>query len=378
MKTTTESSCCQRPDTEQSPQTVCCGAVGGIMKTNPWIEKIQRHATGYIPVVRTGLLFSDRIGTWKARWGVNRMDYRILPTLYAVGEPSSSSPVLVTANYKMSFDILRSNLSGLDAWILVLDTNGINVWCAAGDGTFGTDELVNLIADVKLQDVVSHRTVIVPQLGASGISAHEVLKRCGFRVIYGPVRACDIKSFISNGMKATSEMRNVTFTAMERIILVPIELMITLKYTVLTAVLFALLSGISGFSYYPRLLETEGIVNGAVIIIAWLTGIVLTPLLLPWLPGRSFSVKGFWTGAVVFVILLVSGIITGDSILFPAALAGWFMIIVSITSFLGMNFTGATPVTSLSGVKKEMKYAVPLQLILFTAGLLIWLISRLL
>jgi CO dehydrogenase/acetyl-CoA synthase gamma subunit (corrinoid Fe-S protein) len=75
------------------------------------------------------------------RWGIGRHRYRIEPGLYAVGTPGSDSPVLVTANYKMSFDALRRELGGLDAWILVLETDGINVWCAAGKGTFGTEEV---------------------------------------------------------------------------------------------------------------------------------------------------------------------------------------------------------------------------------------------
>lgn len=85
----------------------------------------------------------------------------------------------------MSFDILRKEMHGLDGWVLVLDIKGINVWCAAGKGTFGTQELINRIAIVQLEKVVSHKTVILPQLGAPGISAHEVAKLSGFKVLYG-------------------------------------------------------------------------------------------------------------------------------------------------------------------------------------------------
>ena len=53
----------------------------------------------------------------------------------------------------MSFDALRSCLGGLDAWILVLDTEGINVWCSAGKGSFGTAELVSRMAKVKLASI---------------------------------------------------------------------------------------------------------------------------------------------------------------------------------------------------------------------------------
>lgn len=142
------------------------------------------------------------------------MNYKVEPGLYSVGNPDKSSPVLVTANYEMSFDSLRKELKGLDAWILVLDTKGINVWCAAGKGTFGTTELLNRIAIVQLDKVVSHRTLILPQLGAPGVSEHEVLKNSGFKVQYGPVRAKDIKEYIHSGLKATAEMRTLSLVPM--------------------------------------------------------------------------------------------------------------------------------------------------------------------
>ena len=115
--------------------------------SEPWVERFLDYAGRSIPVVSTALKAGDRWGSIKARWGINRMRYGVLPGLYAVGSPGADSLVFVTANYKMSFDALRSSLVGLDAWILVLDTKGINVWCAAGKGTFGTAELVSRIAE---------------------------------------------------------------------------------------------------------------------------------------------------------------------------------------------------------------------------------------
>jgi CO dehydrogenase/acetyl-CoA synthase gamma subunit (corrinoid Fe-S protein) len=92
-----------------------------------------------VPQVGTKLTRADRLGTWKARWDIGRMDYLVPPGLYAVGNPTPADPVLVTANYKMSYDIVRSVLEGRNVWLLVLETYGINVWCAAGKGTFGTE-----------------------------------------------------------------------------------------------------------------------------------------------------------------------------------------------------------------------------------------------
>ena len=136
-----------------------------------------------------------------------RNRYAVAPGLYATGRPGPHSAVLVTANYKFSFDHLRRALHGIDAWVLVLDTGGVNVWCAAGKGTFGTGELVRRIEAVGLERVVQHRHVIVPQLGAPGVAAHEVQRATRFRVHFGPVRASDIPAYLDAGLEATPEMR---------------------------------------------------------------------------------------------------------------------------------------------------------------------------
>ena len=132
----------------------------------------MENDSGNIPRVSSKLAFADRLGGLLVRLGYRRRSYRVEPGLYRVGSPAAVSPVLVTANYKLTFDKVRACLDGIDAWLLVLDTKGINVWCAAGKGTFGTKELTERIAATDLKNVVSHRRLILPQLGATGVSAH--------------------------------------------------------------------------------------------------------------------------------------------------------------------------------------------------------------
>ncbi|MCL1827722.1 MAG: mercury methylation corrinoid protein HgcA, partial [Candidatus Cloacimonetes bacterium] len=181
--------------------------------------------SGGISATSTMLSLKDYFGGWKARWGVGRMDYKVEPGLYSVGEPDKDSPVLVSANYKLTFDVLRKHLVGLNCWLLILDTKGINVWCAAGKGTFGTAELLHRIETSRLSEFVAHKKLILPQLGATGVSAHEIKRQSGYEVVYGPVRANDIKEYISSGYKATNEMRVVKFTFYDRLVLTPIELL---------------------------------------------------------------------------------------------------------------------------------------------------------
>src|SRR5208282_5702537 len=112
---------------------------------------------GIISQTSSRWLWADHWGQVKCRISGLRMSYIVKPGLYALGEPGRGSDVFASANYKLSFDILRRELKGLNAWILVLDTRGINVWCAAGKGTFGTAELIKRISAAQLDKVVTHR-----------------------------------------------------------------------------------------------------------------------------------------------------------------------------------------------------------------------------
>ena len=314
-----------------------------------------------VPRVRTVLNFDDRIGTIKVRWGVGRMDYRVPAGLYAVGNPGNGSPVLVSANYKMSFDRLRSSLSGRDAWILVLDTDGVNVWCSAGKGTFGTDEIVRRVQENALDRVVSHRVLVVPQLGAPGVSAHEVRRRCGFRVEYGPVRAEDLPAYLDAGRKALPEMRRVRFGLRDRAVLIPVELVMGGKYALLLAAGFLVLGGLGANGYTLAGVRTAGMAGAALVLVAFLGGAILGPILLPWLPGRAFSVKGAALGLALAGGLAAYGWAGSGKVEGWPHQAAWLLMVPSLSSFVVLNFTGASTYTSLSGVLREMRFAVPAQ-----------------
>lgn len=277
------------------------------------------------------------------------MSYLVPAGLYAIGTPSPADPVVVTANYKMSYDIVRRALSGRNLWLLVLDTNGVNVWCAAGKGTFGTEELVRRIEATRLPDVVSHRWLILPILGAAGVAVHEVERLTGFAVSYATIRINDLPEYLDNGMKTTPAMRELTFSLRERLALVPVELVLALKKL---AAAGALLFVLGALAY--------GVAGGAIALVAFLgaalAGIVVAPLLLPWLPGRSFSLKGGLTGfAWVVVLHLAIGFRAGNYLLTLAAL----LALPAVSAYYTLNFTGCTNFTSPSGVKKEIRIAVP-------------------
>jgi uncharacterized membrane protein YuzA (DUF378 family) len=318
------------------------------------VDRMLRPTTGTLTA-------RDRLDHLKARWGFDREGHMVEPGLYALGRPGAESPVFVSANYTLSFDTLRSALVGTDCYILVLDTKGINVWCAAGKGTFGTDELAARVASVGLADVVAHRELVVPQLGATGVSAREVHRRTGFEVRFGPVRAEDIPEFMESG-SATPEMRRVRFGLAERAVLIPVELTHVLLPTLVAAVVLYFLGGpIASWA--------------AVISVA--AGVVAFPVLLPWLPTPNFSTRGEILGLVAALPFSLTALLSGAG--GPAwARVGWALVFLAgmpqVTAYLSLNFTGSTTFTSRTGVKREIFSYFPLMAWTFGASVVLVLV----
>jgi hypothetical protein len=377
----TPKSCCAPPVVQQPTSCCCCGAPSVVTKylgdsEASWVVGEIDTPAGRVPRVSTTLELNDKLGAWKVRWGIGRTKFRVQPGLYAVGNPTPESNVVVSANFKMSFDRLRSELSGINAWILVLDTKGINVWCAAGKGTFGTDEIVNRVQSVELDKVVSHHKLILPQLSAPGVRALHVRQRSGFKVIYGPVRASDLPQFLRAGMKASPEMRRVRFPIVNRIALIPVELVNMTKYALLIAAGFFVLAGFYSGGYSIQRMLSIGSWSAAVFVVGCILAASLTPALLPWLPGRSFSVKGAAVGLVFALAISAYALARPVPSESPIVLVGWLLMLPAVTGFLAFNFTGASTYTSLSGVKKEMRVAVPVQIVAAVIGFGLWITGR--
>ncbi len=309
---------------------------------------------------------ADRLRDIMIRFGINRNNYLITPGLYKIGKPDMHSQVLVTSNYKLTINRLKQELSCLNVWIIVLDTKGVNVWCAAGKGTFGTDELVRKIESTGIKNRVVHNNIIVPQLGAVGINKYAIKKITGLTVHYGPVRAKDIKDYINNNYTKTDKQRQITFKLTERLPLTPIEFFISLKYLLIFFVLSMILhfirnKGVNGTIIYELL----------PILAAYTGGTILFPIVLPYLPGRSFALKGGILGLIISIAVILT--------IKPALIIA-IAIILTLTplvSFLSLNFTGSTTFTSLAGVKKEMRIGLPIQLISVISGITLYVIGYL-
>ncbi|HOD14848.1 MAG TPA: mercury methylation corrinoid protein HgcA [Spirochaetota bacterium] len=349
-------------------------SLSGITKEKPpWVTGIINTPAGLVPVASTQWTRADRLGQIRSRISAFRENYSMRPGLYAVGAPDASSDIFVSANYKLSFDILRRALQGISGWILVLDTKGINVWCAAGKGTFGTDELVKRVLGLNLAALVSHRNLIVPQLGATGVQAAAVKKKTGFNVRFGPVEAEDIPVYVRAGHAATSAMREIRFGMVERMVLTPIELNQAIRRFPVAALIILVLFGLQPSGILFKSAWLEGWPFILLCLTSVLAGAFFTPVLLPFIPFRSFAVKGLLAGTAAVIPLVLLTPVGSGSIFLNASAITLFPL---ISSYLALQFTGATTFTTFSGVKKELKLWVPVYITGLAASVILLILYK--
>lgn len=336
-------------------------------RIEPYVDHFLPTVQGRIPRLKTNPTGWDRLGTCRTRLGLDRNNYTVNPGLYAIGTPGPEAPVIVTANYKLTFDTVRFVLAGRDLWLLVADTRGINIWCAGGKGTFSAAGIAAQVRKTGLERIVSHRRLILPQLGANGVRARDLRKACGFDAVFGPVRAQDLPRYLDNGIDEA--MRAVTFSLRERAEVIPVELVLGWKL-ILSAILAAALLSLIGPEFSLQIILQRWALAATATGFGLAAGAILFPLLLPALRTRLFSLGGAGLGLALAVLLPA---------IFPqfswTATAGAGLWTISLASWLALNFTGSTPYTSPSGVEKEMRRAIPilvgsavLAVILFVTG----------
>ncbi len=316
-----------------------------------------KTSVGEIPTINTTLVFKDKCDAYKARWGIKRNSYKVAPGVYAIGEPDSKSPMLVSANYKLTFDMVRKNMDGLNAWLMVIDTRGVNVWCAAGKGNFSTNEVTEKLKKFKVSKIIDHKTLILPQLAATGVAGFEVTKATGFHVVYGPVDSKDLPLFIDDGLVASREMATVKFGFRARIVLTPIELMTSLKYCSIVLAFFFFFNWIGSELFFTQALLLA-LRSTVPYLMAIVVGAVLVPALLPILPFRAFSLKGLILGAIystLLVLFLREPFLLDRGIMF---LVSNLLVINAIITYLALNFTGSSTYTSFTGTIKETRMAM--------------------
>jgi NAD-dependent dihydropyrimidine dehydrogenase PreA subunit len=251
------------------------------------------------------------------RW----VPFPIEPGLRVFGDPGEDSPVLLTCNFDLTVKMVSKHLQGLDCYLLIAPSKGINVWCASCGGDFNEFSVISAIKTSGINDKVKHRILIAPQLSAPGIDVDKVKGETGWSMRFGPVYAKDISKYIRGNYQKTQEMRLVKFDLKDRI-----------EMAAIYFVTIALILSLPLLIFYPSLYMP--IVSFACLMI--LTFYVS----FPFIPARSGFIKVII--GELFILLFISTLstlITGS----PFRLLYLMKTSVLIAAVIGVDFNGTSP-----------------------------------
>jgi NAD-dependent dihydropyrimidine dehydrogenase PreA subunit len=270
---------------------------------------------------------------------------RVLPIpcktgMTIIGKPDRTSPVLLTCNYHLTVKRVKKALHSTDCYLLVANSNGHNVWCGATGGHFTNHDAISVLKTSGVERLVDHKNVILPQLAATGIEAKYIQMKTGWKVIWGPVYAKDIRTFIENNFKKTIEMREVGFSLVPRI-----------EMAVMWAFPFSMIASLITICFRPGvLLPLNALIWGLPFVI-----FVSFPLYSKWLDPKKKGV-GFSRYTIIFdfgrVPLTLWGLflfcLFGFSIMINALTWGfvfrWGFISFIIMLIVSLDLMGSTPI----------------------------------
>ncbi len=266
--------------------------------------------------------------------------------LVRVGHPDRHAPVLVTGNYRLTVERVKRALRGLDAYLLVANSRGINVWCASAGGHFTHHDVIAALKTSGIEDAVEHRRVILPQLAAAGVEGRLVQQKSGWQVVWGPVYAKDIPRFLELQGEKPADMRQVVFPWKERV-----------EMAVMWAFPLSLLAALAAAFFWRG-----GILPLMLLIWGLSLAVFLAfPLFNRWLgTGHECAERlgvplALW--GVVLAGLLASGLLLGA--LSWGFLLRWGGLSLALVFLLSVDLSGSTPVYK-SGTHEDRQFRVVL------------------
>jgi NAD-dependent dihydropyrimidine dehydrogenase PreA subunit len=253
--------------------------------------------------------------------------------LRVIGEPGADAPVLLTCNFDLTVRRVTKALRGVDCYLLVAPSKGINVWCAAGGGMFNAHSVTSVIKTSRIAEKVNHRTLVLPQLSAAGIDVAWVEEETGWHCEFGPVYARDIPDYVAAQLRKTEAMRLARFPLGDRL---EVAVMWAAPMSIVTAIPVAILS----LSSLP-----------GVLALIWgfaLSLFVFYDLVMRYVPGAVGLVKTLVLGLIGVAGVVAYGLLVGEWEV--GSIVGWSLGILAVAAVLGFDLDGSSPLNAGSTV----------------------------
>jgi NAD-dependent dihydropyrimidine dehydrogenase PreA subunit len=249
--------------------------------------------------------------------------------LRRVGAPDARSPVFLSGNYTLTVQRVLRKLRGYDCYLLVANSRGSNVWCAAGMNEFTEFDVIDVINVSGIKDIVQHRRIIAPVYAAPGIDIRAIKRETGFNIQWGPTHLDDLPRYIANGLKRTNDMFQVKFGLQDRLeqalctswcyamTLAAVLIFWPLFFVKVIGVVFSVY--LFGFTFYP-LLPEEVYWQRTLVIACLLTGGMAV---LGYWQGWALADFAVWESIIAGTIVLMAMDGCGSSPLFKSTIVHW-------------------------------------------------------
>jgi len=142
------------------------------------------------------------------RWFPNPVE----PGLREIATPDRNSPIVVTGNFHLTVRRVEKALKGQNCYLLVVQSRGINVWCASAGGEMNTHSIITALKTSGIGERVDHRELILPQFSAPGIDTRLLKKATGWKAKWGPAYADELPAFFANAHTKKQEQCYARFS----------------------------------------------------------------------------------------------------------------------------------------------------------------------
>jgi acetyl-CoA decarbonylase/synthase complex subunit gamma len=290
--------------------------------------------------------------------------YTVEPGLYYTGNRyDPTAPLLVTCNYRLTIFLLLRRLRARPVRMLVIDTDGINVWCAAGKGVFGNEAILTQLDryDRTLLTEGKWLTLLLPKFAMAGVDLRG-LRREHVRPIIGPLYAKDLPAYLDNPpLRDCSDARVVFGLQMRCFSWLP-GFKQMFGWSLLLVMIFMAAHWLWGSSVPVGLFAISLFIATAY------------PFLFPYLPGDGFAPKGLFLGAATTAGLIVAATL---GLLPAASLPASALFALATALLFSLSYTGNSAVSNYTKVRKETaRFFVP-DLALYAASLVAFVVMEL-
>ncbi|MER9680387.1 DUF2817 domain-containing protein [Mesorhizobium sp. M0184] len=249
--------------------------------------------------------------------------------LRTVGRPDELSPVFLSGNYTLTVHRLLKRLARFDCYLIVANSKGSNVWCAAGMNEFNEFDIIDAINVSGIKDKVLGRRIIAPPYAAPGVDVREVHRQTGFKLAWGPTHFDDLPAYIEANYRRNQRMTEAQFGLSDRleqalstalvycVTIAPLAFFFprpVLIFMALVSIFHLTWFGLSDFlpeeRRWAKTLTHLGIALAGLAVVALWSA----------MPAASFAM---WAGVIAGLILLISLDGCGSSTLYKTTPGHW-------------------------------------------------------